>query len=123
MKYLAVLLLISWSAILTVGFMTMPKQGHHTDSNCIVSVLDKAACSSQNQNMAVHHIEAYNSFTNILLSILSLLVLAAIFVAVLSFELFKPELVPIPVFENTFTPQGTHLRRWLSRFINSPTFN
>lgn len=123
MKFIAVLILTSFIALLTVGFMTMPEKGHHASLLCVVSTLDKATCSSQHENMALHHIGAYNSFTNILLSVFTIFILAIAFVAILFLEFFKSKLVFVPIFENIFTPQTTHLRRWLSRFINSPTFN
>jgi hypothetical protein len=102
--------------------MTMPREGHHASGSCVVSVLDKATCSSQTENMAIHHIGAYNSFTNIILSIFTLLAMTLVVVGVFTFELLKPQLSFVSVSES-FSPQTTHLRRWLSRFINSPTFN
>ena len=122
MKYASALILLSLSVLLTLGFMTMPQMGHHATGSCVVSVLDKATCSLPNENMALHHIGAYNSFTNVFLSIFTLFILVSVAVVFIFLELSKPQFCFVPT-EKIFIPQSTHLRRWLSRFINSPTFN
>lgn len=68
MKYLASLLLIGFIAMGIFSFTFTGHSENHAAGNCIASSIDKAACPQNNLIIALRHINAYQIFSQVIIT-------------------------------------------------------
>lgn len=136
MKYLALILLIGFVSIALFGFVAIPHQmSGHSGSDCLASfVVNKSLCPDGNNfSYAFYHIQAYQFFSNALISsfVAIFAVIALAFILTFVFREFDAR----PVFRNQIFYLKKRLTeiadsllssfkifiRWLSILENSPS--
>src|SRR3990172_5852865 len=68
MKYVFATFLIVFLAVAVFGFIGMSHGGHNMERGCVASVLDGSLCASSALGVAIHHISAYQSIADVLIS-------------------------------------------------------
>jgi len=133
MKYITLSLLIGFVAIGTFGFGFMNHDEGHITSNCIASVIDKVTCLQSDLAVALHHINAYQTFSQAtpssfyisLALILGLFVVGYIFLKnLLSKNLLTPSPQLLRHKQNEpelYLHQSRKIIKWLSLFESSPS--
>ena len=125
MKYLTLITLAGIISVGVFGFVGMNHEIDHGSANCVVSVVNVAACPSETISIALYHIATYNSFSQT--TIVSLSLLAPLFFITVRGVREKP--VPIPIVLSPYALRYRNMRHtsevefthWLSRFENSPS--
>ena len=136
-KYLTIILLIGFVGMSLLGFIGMPHQmSEHSGSDCLASlVVGKSLCPEVNNSFsyAFYHIQAYQFFSNALITsfgaILAVLALAFILSFVLkdffhsvcfgkSNYLFEKRMIEI---SDSLRSNLKDFIRWLSLLENSPS--
>lgn len=130
MKYLALLTLVAIIVVGVFGFAGMSHDMSHGDSGCIASVMNgSVVCPQDVFSSALYHIAAYKdlsqaAMTSSLLSVVILLLLAALAIA--------EKRYPIPIAPSSqylllrrdelSVPRREKFLRWLAFFQHSPSF-
>ena len=131
MKFLTAIILIGFIGITLLGFtgMSNPNMGDHMNRSCLASFLDSDFCLPSAFSVAIHHISALQSFSNVPISSLYFSLIFLVLLAFATTVLFKSifEVNQIFSFEFANYPirlAGSARRKiihWLSLFENSPT--
>ena len=130
-KYLSLLLLISILVIGVFGFISMNHTAGHT-TGCIASAVDNTPCPENIMAMAVHHIQAFISFFNVVPPIPLVAILALLFAVFLSIgSLFikrQESILALIFWRAKCNPERQLVRsrkitHWLSLFENSPSLH
>ena len=130
-KILTPLILVSFLviAIFSFAIMTHGSEGQMS-GDCPFSPMGVSLCPQDTVAIAMHHISAYTSFTNVPInpSITVLIILFLLFSSSLAFILTaSPPLSRIPVTTGYIgdfslsTPHSREITRWLSLLENSPS--
>lgn len=135
MKYIALSLLIGFIAINIFNFGFMSHSKNHTTSNCIASVIDRVICPQIGFDTALHHIDAYQSFSKALIlpsiSAYLLLIIVLFGINFIFSKYLSRKKFLIPLLQHILHreyEQELNLHRprkitaWLSLFENSPSF-
>lgn len=139
MKYLAIILLIGFMGMGLFGFIGMPHQmSGHSGSDCLASfVVGSSLCPDGNNSFsyAFYHIQAYQFFSNALISSFAAIfaVIALAFILTFVFREFDARFVlrnQIFYLKKRLTEIADSLHssfrnfiRWLSILENSPSIN
>lgn len=123
MKYLTLLIFLSFIGMAVFGFAGMVFDLSHGHSSCIAIALKGNECPENPFAFSVFHIEALKTFS------IAVLAAMAVFLTIGLFNLFSviPVLPAKPsnslsfIFEKGFTDRDRRLIRWFSLHENSPS--
>lgn len=132
MKYLALMLFISFVGITGFGFVGMYQGMNHQNGFCIASMVGGAACPLSAIDFVLHHIAALKTFSNALassifnFSLIQIFLLALLSVFLFCRKLFYPKLKLFIHRLRSFTFGLSDNRKkiinWLALLEHSPSF-
>lgn len=134
MKYfIALIVILGIIGIGIFGFFIMNHDMNHSSGNCVASIINNTVCPSDAISAILHHITAYEIFSQAIVNSTSFVIIATLLllaiVVMLMVKMFL--LTPLILFseflvwrrdEHSATNQRK-LIRWLSLLKNSPAIN
>ena len=137
MKYFLAVFFILFMVVSVFGFAGMTHANHDgsVSGGCITSILDSSVCVNDVLSMVIHHISAYQSFSQFLINYLGttffLLLLSALMAGMFllwrALNLWLKHFSPFAFLRDKFKIVGrnanSQILNWLSLLENSPSFS